>query len=104
MAYQKRQLVKGTDLETAKYVAKAGDKDVNARRTGRAIGAIGTEIGDAVDKFGKKKKPNKTNPNKLAEFVGAQKPPGFETPPFNYDFSGQPSTCLLYTSPSPRDS
>ena len=37
-------------------------------------------------------KKNKTSPNQLAEFVNAQKPPGFETPPFNYDFSGQPST------------
>ena len=73
MAYQKRQISTGTDLETAKYVAKAGDKDINARRTGQAIGAIGTEVGEAVGKaLGQKKaKPNKTAPNNLAKLEQA---------------------------------
>ena len=79
MAYQKRQLVKGPSVETAKFVAKAGDKNVNAKRTGQAIGTIGTEIGDNL-KFGKKKKPNKTNPAGLAELEKTFKPPVFPPP------------------------
>ena len=58
--YGGRQIVKGPSIEEAEYHAKAGDPSVNARRTGQALGAIGTEIGDTVDSLTGKK--NKTSP------------------------------------------
>ena len=104
--YGRRDVRAGTDLDTAQFVAKAGDKDVNARRTGQAIGAIGTEIGDAVDSLGKKKekKPNKTNPAGLAELEKTFKPPVF--PPPNLDLPNSVAKIpeLLPDPPRPTPS
>ena len=105
MAYQGRKIVKGPDVETAKFVAKAGDKNVNAKMTGQAIGQVGRAIGDAVDKFGKKeKKPNKTNPAGLAELEKTFKPPVF--PPPNLDLPNSVAKLpeILPNPPRPQPS
>ena len=103
--YGRRDVREGTDLETAQFVAKAGDKNVNAKMTGQAIGQVGRAIGDAVDKFGKKeKKPNKTNPAGLAELEKTFKPPVF--PPPNLDLPNSVAKLpeILPNPPRPKPS
>ncbi len=83
MAYQGRQISKGVSIKQAERTAAAGDPNVNAARTGEAIGAIGTELGDLAGKAidgGKKKEPNKTNPSQLAQLEKAVPKPTFPNP------------------------